>query len=290
MTSLAARLAAGMEGTQRADRLQKAYESLKATQEQLVCSERLKVIGQMAAGVAHDFNNVLSIIMARAEYLHRKLEHEPSDTARLHKDLSAIVKAAEHGAETIRRIQNYTRIRKDEPSAAVDLNAALRDAIEISKPKWKGEPEARGREIEVYFDLGEIAPVTGNVHELVQVVENLIFNAVDAMPDGGRIALKTTEEDGTVVLEVSDSGVGMDSRTQIRLFEPFFTTKPDGQGLGTSIIYGIVTRHKGRISVQSMVGVGTTFRITLPAYAGDSQVADEVRDLGGVPLGAGCSR
>ncbi len=266
VTSLGTQLAVAIEGARRAGQLEKAYETLKATQTQLVRSERLKAIGQMAAGVAHDFNNVLSVILGRAEFVHARLVEDPFDRVKALSDLETIIKSARQGGQAIKRIQDYTRTRKDEPRAALDLNAAVRDAIEITKPRWKQEAEARGLGISVHLDLAEVPRVTGNLLELTQVVENLIFNAVEAMPKGGRISFKTHEHEGSVVLEVSDEGMGMDEETQRRLFEPFFTTKESGQGLGTSIIYGIITRHKGNITVRSKPGSGTTFRISLPPH------------------------
>ena len=266
LSALGGQLAVAMEGARRADELQRAYESLKATQDQLVFSERLKAIGQMASGVAHDFNNGLSVILARAQFMRANLEQGPPDVARLRADLDIIVKTAHKGAQTIKRIQEYTRVRKDTPQAAVDLDAAVKDAIEISRPKWKQEAQARGRTIDVQADLPGIPSVTGNVYELTQVVENLIFNAVEAMPNGGRITVRTRPAGEQVVLEVSDTGTGMSEEVRKRLFEPFFTTKEYGQGLGTSIVFNIVQRHRGRIEVKSAVGQGTTFTIHLPRH------------------------
>jgi signal transduction histidine kinase/DNA-binding response OmpR family regulator len=266
VVSLGAQLAVAIDGARRAARLERAYASLKETQDQLIRTERIKAIGQMAAGVAHDFNNALSVILARAEFIHKGLESDTLDRAKAISDLQTIIKTALQGAETIKRIQDYTRIRKDQPRAPVDLNAAVRDAVEITKPKWKQEVEARGRTIAIQTDLPKVPLVTGNIYELTQVVENLIFNAVEAMPEGGRLGFKTLQDDGSVILEVSDTGTGMDEKTRERLFEPFFTTKESGQGLGTSIVYGIITRHQGAISVQSKPGSGTTFRICLPPH------------------------
>ncbi len=232
LTALGSQLAAAIEGAQRVDQLQKAYESLKAAQAQLVFSERLKAIGHMAAGVAHDFNNALSVILARAQLMRKNLDKEQPDKAKLHSDLATIIKTSLKGAQTIRRIQDYTRTRTDTPQAPVDLNAAIRDAVEISRSKWKDEAEARGKRIDIQTDLSGVPNVTGDA----------------------------------VVVEVSDTGSGMDEATRDRLFEPFFTTKDDGQGLGTSIVFSIIQRHRGEIVVNSRPGQGTTFTITLPPH------------------------
>ncbi len=274
LASLGAQLAVAIEGARRAARLEKAYEALKAAQDQLVRSERLKAVGQLAAGVAHDFNNVLSVIVARAEILRHDIQGDLFDRIKAVSDLDTIIKAGLQGVQAIKRIQDYTRIRKDQPSAPVDLNDAVRDGIEITKPKWKQEAESKGLRVRMELDLAEVKPVTGNLLELTQVVENLIFNAVEAMPRGGSIRFKTTQHEHTVILEVSDTGTGMDEQTQKRLFEPFFTTKESGQGLGTSIVFGIIARHQGNISVDSKPGSGTTFRISLPAHVPVAREAD----------------
>jgi len=146
----------------------------------------------------------------------------------------------------------------------VCLNDVVRDAVEIARPKWEAESKAQGKQVELAMNLREIPDVSGNVYELTQVVSNLIFNAVEAMPEGGRIAITTTSDGGRVTMRVADTGTGMDEETRKRLFEPFFTTKETGQGLGTSIVFGIVSRHHGEVSVDSELGKGTVFTVTFP--------------------------
>jgi signal transduction histidine kinase len=265
LSGLASQLGIVIEEAKRSDELHKAYQSLRATQEQLVFSERIKAVGQMAAGVAHDFNNSLSVILARAQFAISRLDRNPPETAELRSDLETIIKTSLQGAEAIKRIQDYTRIRKDSPNTAVDLNAVIQDAVEIARPKWQLETTAQGRQIDVELELGEILEVSGNVYELTQVVNNLVFNAVEAMPQGGRITIGTSRDDDGVIMKVADTGTGMDEATRKRLFEPFFTTKETGQGLGTSIIFGIVSRHRGAITVESEPGRGTVFTVTLPS-------------------------
>jgi len=265
---MAGQLAVAIDRAAQFRSLQEAYESLQRAQEQLVFSERLNVVGRMAAGVAHEFNNALSVILGRTESALDSISTngEP-DLEKLRRDLTAVVRTSLHGAAAIRRIQDYTRIRRDLPREVVDLNGVVCDSVEMTRPKWKGESESRGRGVDLALDLGDIAAVEANPHELNQVVSNLIFNAVEAMPDGGHLVLRTRQEGGDVVLDVSDTGAGMDEETRAHVFEPFFTTKESGNGLGMSIVYGIVTRHRGDISVRSAPGEGTTFRIRLPASA-----------------------
>jgi signal transduction histidine kinase/CheY-like chemotaxis protein len=273
LSGLAGQLGIVIDGAKRSDQLHKAYQSLRATQEQLVFSERIKAVGQMAAGVAHDFNNALSVILARAEFALARLREAPADLDAVQADLETIIKTSLQGAETIKRIQDYTRIRKDTPNAAIALNDVIRDAVEIARPKWKEQAEAEGRYVEIELELNPIPEVSGNVYELTQVVNNLLFNAVEAMPEGGSIAIETGAGDDCVTLVVRDTGTGMDEATRKKLFEPFFTTKESGQGLGTSIIFGIVSRHRGEIEVESTPGAGTTFTIRLPLMEASAEEA-----------------
>ncbi len=267
LKGLAGQLAVAIDGVRRSERLKKAYESLKSTQDQLVFSERIKAIGQMAAGVAHDFNNALSVILARAQVIRMKLDRPDPDMEKVRADLGTIVKTALHGGEMIKRIQDYTRIRKDAPSQPVQINEIIREAMEISRPKWKDESKVKGSTIDIQLELSDVPAVMGNLYELTQVMGNLIFNAVEAMADGGTITFRTRHDEDSVIVEVQDTGHGMDEATCERLFDPFFTTKETGQGLGTAIVYGIVSRHKGTIDVESQVGEGTTFTVRLPHAA-----------------------
>jgi signal transduction histidine kinase/DNA-binding response OmpR family regulator len=266
LTGLAGQVAVAIDRAKHFEDLEAAYQSLKAAQEQLVFSERLKAIGQMAAGVAHDFNNALSIILGKTQLALHQMEKGNFNVEKIKSDLTTIEKVSLQGAEAIKRVQEFTRIRKDLPHSAVNLNTVIRDSLEMTRPKWKAECDAQGRLIDIKLDLAETALVAGNIYELTQVVGNLIFNAVEAMPEGGTLTFKTLNEAGRVLLEVTDTGEGMDEEACERLFEPFYTTKNTGQGLGTSIIYGIIGRHGGEITVSSHQGEGTTFRVMLPRF------------------------
>ena len=212
----------------------------------------------MASGVAHDFNNLLASILGRAQLLLQRVE-EP----RLRKWLEVIERSALDGAQTVRRLQEFTRIRRDQPLVMVDLNQVVRDALEITQSRWREEPSSRGITIDVRTTLHDVQPVAGDPVELREALTNLILNAVDAMPDGGALSLSTMPVGDDVELTVSDSGVGMPELVRQRIFDPFFTTKgAQGTGLGLSITYGILTRHRARVRVESEPGQGTTFRIT----------------------------
>jgi signal transduction histidine kinase/DNA-binding response OmpR family regulator len=261
---LAGQAAVAIEKARHYNEVKQAYDSLKEAQEQLVSSERLKALGQMAAGVAHDFNNLLNGILGKAELLVLKLSGPETDRAALLSGLKMIEQITLQGAETVKRVQDFTRIRKDHPTQAIDVNAVIRNAVDMTRPKWKHETEARGVAVEVDQLLGDIPPTIGNASELTQVVSNLLFNAVEAMPRGGRITLASKLEGDMIVLTVADTGSGMSKDTQARIFEPFFTTKDAGQGLGMSIVYGILARHGGEIAVDSGEGRGTTFTVRIP--------------------------
>ncbi len=269
--SLAGQAAVAIERTRQYEELEGAYKSLKTAQKSLVESERLNALGQMAAGVAHDFNNLLAGILGRAQLLQLKMKEKGADRSELDSQLELIEKLALQGAATVRRIQEFSRIRKDTPTESVDVNDVVRNAVEATRSRWKDESETRGIPVEIRLELGRVPNIRGSTNELSQVVTNLIFNAVDAMPEGGELTLKTFLAESAIGLEVSDTGIGMSKEVKEKLFQPFFTTKGNGYGLGTSIVYGIVARHGGEIQVSSEEGVGTTFLLTLPVANAQSE-------------------
>ena len=240
--------------------LRRAFEELHATQGQLVQSAKLNALGEMASGVAHDFNNMLAAILGRTQLLLARVT-DPE----FRRSLELIEQTAQDGAQTVKRIQEFTRVRLDEVFDEVDLNRILLDVVELTRPSWQSQAKARGIAIEVEKELAARSFVAGNASELREVFTNLLLNAVDAMPDGGTLTLVTRDDDDRVAVEVHDSGHGMAAETQARCFDPFFTTKAvKGTGLGLSVAYGIVSRHHGTISVESATGAGTTFRLAFP--------------------------
>ncbi len=259
---LAGQAAIAIERSSHTEELQSAYGRLKTAQKHLVEMERFKALGQMAAGVAHDFNNLLAGMLGNVEILKMKVGED--DLPRF-REIETIERLTLSGAETVRRIQDFTRIRRDEPSGSVDLNGVVEDALNMTRTRWQTECEAKGIRIEIVRRMEKVPLISGNRHELAQVACNLIHNAVEAMPEGGTLTIRTACQDGTVVLEISDSGTGMSDEERAQVFEPFFTTKETGQGLGMSIVFGIVARHGGEIRVTSGVGAGTTVSLVLPA-------------------------
>jgi GAF domain-containing protein/ActR/RegA family two-component response regulator len=257
----------------------RAFGELGAAQDQLVRTEKLRALGEMASGVAHDFNNLLASILGRAQLLLRRVK-EPQQR----QWLQVIERAALDGAQTVRRLQDFTRIRRDQPLLPLDLSDVVRDALDITQSRWQEEPLSRGVAIEVRTALPAVPHILGDAPELREVFTNLILNAVDAMPEGGALTLTTGEVDGQVVATVSDTGTGIPAAVREKIFDPFFTTKgPQGTGLGLSMTYGIVSRHGGVITVESQEGRGTTFRLAFPAAVGEAPAAGPEGAADGAP-------
>ncbi len=264
LSALAGQLAVALERARHADSLQAAYDNLRRAQDELVTAGRLKAIGEMAAGVAHDFNNLLNGILVNSQLIQRDLDQDGFSRDRVRKQAGMVEKLALQGADTVRRLQDFAGIRKDRPTERVDLNDVARRAVELTTPKWQAELGAAGICIEVEVFLPSVPAITGNVRELTQAVSNLIFNAVEAMPAGGLIRIVTSEDDPGVRLTVSDTGCGMSQEVQDRLFENFFTTKAHGQGLGMSVVRGIIRRLGGEIEIESRPGEGTSIGLVFP--------------------------
>jgi PAS domain S-box-containing protein len=233
----------------------------KRLRERLADTERLRALGELAGGVAHDFNNLLGAILGRIQLL-RNRRFEPE----IDRDMAVVEKAAIDGRETVRRIQEFSRVRTDRPVTPVDLCEVIRDSVEITRTRWKNDAERRNVMIRVSVRCESVAPVLGSAPELREVYTNLILNAVDAMPQGGDLVLRCWRDDERVHSEVEDTGVGMPEDIRRHLFDPFFTTKGRaGTGLGMSVAYGIVSRHEGTIEVATRLGHGTKFTLAFPA-------------------------
>jgi signal transduction histidine kinase/CheY-like chemotaxis protein len=228
--------------------------------EQFSQMEKLSALGELASGVAHDFNNTLAGILGRAQLLQRT-----DDAEKIKRGLDIIIKTAEDGAKTVKRIQDFARQRRDHDFELVSVDQILLDASEITRPRWKNCAEASNIHITVDLQVGSNAMVMGDDSELREVLVNMVFNAIDAMPEGGTLTLSTRTVKDSVVITVVDSGVGMYPEVRSRIFDPFFTTKGKaGLGLGLAVSFGIIRRHGGNIEVESQYGNGTEFRVTLP--------------------------
>jgi PAS domain S-box-containing protein len=248
----------GLEGMLAIIRDTTAQRELEAQMHQ---SEKLTALGQMAGGIAHDFNNLLQAILGYAQLMGKN----PCNADVVRRGLQVIEKAATGGAETVRRIQKFARLRPEEPFVALDLDQVIRDALAMTHPRWEEKRLKQGVPLELELDLKPVPTVMGRPAELNEVATNLILNAIDAMPQGGTLRLRTRSQNRHVVFTVSDTGVGMTEAVRRRIFDPFFTTKgEEGTGLGLSVSYSIVQRHGGDISVESHPGGGSTFTVVLP--------------------------
>ena len=250
------------------DELQQSLTELRATQQQVVQQERLRALGGMVTGVAHDFNNALSLILGFAELLQHKCRQHAAGEE-LVDFAQTIVTASLDAAEIVNRLREFHRpAEPGETRTPLPLNVIVEQAVTFTRPRWSAESMARGMPVDVVTDLPTLPPLRGNAVELREMLTNLIFNAVDAMPQGGTITLRTRPVGPRIELSVTDTGTGMTEEVRRRCFEPFFTTKGEhGSGLGLSMVYGIVERHDGTVDIQSSPGTGTTFVFTFPSDA-----------------------
>ena len=251
--------------------LQRAYDDLHQSQQAVMQQERLRALGQMASGIAHDINNAISPIALYTESL---LEREPGLSDRARNYLSTIQRAIEDVAETVARMREFYRQREPELSLArVDLNRMIAHVIELTRARWSDVPLQQGIVIRLQTELAaELPDIMGSEVEIRDALTNLVFNAADAMPEGGTLTLRTRcassqsppegELNSYVHVEVSDTGVGMDDETRRRCLEPFYTTKGErGTGLGLAMVYGMIQRHSAELEIDSVVGKGTTVRV-----------------------------
>jgi signal transduction histidine kinase len=242
------------------DELRVAQERLQRRQIALVQRSRLAAVREMAAGVAHKFNNVLAVIIGRTQLLERRISDPEVKRA-----LAVVSEAAWDGAQTVRSLQEFTRTRPPRLRRPVDLQEVLRAVVQCTRPRWSAEAARRGVQYQIRVDGEAVSPVAGSAEQLHEVFTNLLDNARDAMPCGGCCVIDLQGDAESAVVSVRDSGVGMSEAIRSRAFEPFFTTKgPAAGGLGLAVAWGIVTGHGGTIEIESTMGRGTTVRVRLP--------------------------
>ena len=250
---------------QQTTELEEAIAELRQTQQQVIQQERMRALGTMACGIAHDLNNGLSVILGFGDILLADREKFPENSsARMH--LQEMVLAGCDNAKLVDRLREFYRPRAPrEPRQAVNLNEVIEQTILLTAPKWQSQASGEGATIHIEKELGDIPLVCGVPDELREVLTNLILNAIDAMPRGGSMSFRTRQDGQRVRLEISDTGIGMTEETRRNCLEPFFTTKGDhGSGLGLSMSYGIIRRHGGSIEITSRLNKGATFTIYLP--------------------------
>lgn len=269
LAAFASQVSIFIENAQLFSDLKQTLQELKQAQDQMVQAEKLRAMGEMASGVAHDFNNVLAAILGNIQLLLHSFDHYGPEEIK--ERLKTIEKASKDGAETVRRIQEFTGKRRDREFIPLSLNDLVNEVVAITEPRWKDQTQKKGIHIELVKHLEKVPPILGNPSELREVLTNIIFNAVDAMPKGGKITVSTQpHSEDWVEIRIEDTGIGMSEEVKKKIFDPFFTTKGvTSSGLGMSVSYGIIKRHGGEILVESEPGKGTAFILHLPMGYGE---------------------
>jgi PAS domain S-box-containing protein len=255
--------------------LQLAYDDLRQTQQAMLDLERLRALGQMASGIAHDINNALSPMSAHTELL---LEQEPNLSANMRQYLETVGRSVDDVVHTVSRLRDFSRRREPQLTMKpVHLNRLIEQVLDFTRARWSNMAQQSGVVIQARTELAPDLPmIPGIESEIREALINLVFNAVDAMPNGGILTLRTRVDRrrrmpallGSVHLDVQDTGLGMDEETRRRCLEPFFTTKGErGTGLGLAMVFGIASRHDGEIEIDSTLGTGTTVRLIFPEAA-----------------------
>ncbi len=245
-------------------KLVQANAELRASREVLARTEKLRALGEMAAGIQHDLRNVLNPLSMHLQIIERALAKQDIDTARPSVDESrAVVK---RGTEMLDRLRAFSRQSPTTAAHDVDLNALAREAIAIARPRMSSRGGALARIVE---DLGEVPRVVARGEEIVAAIVNLVVNAIDAMTSGGTITVKSGHSGEEAWVSVADNGPGITPEVQARIFEPFFTTKgTEGTGLGLAMVFATMQRHRGHVSLESAPGKGATFTLSFPLPAG----------------------
>jgi signal transduction histidine kinase/FixJ family two-component response regulator len=250
------------------ERIAAAHAEYEELRERATHAEKMAALGELSFGVAHNVNNTLTGILGRAQLLLRT-----KDAEKINSGIEMIVKSAEDGAHIIRRIQDFARKQPSRMFLNVSVAGLLKDVCEMSRPRW--ESRVDGPQIRLALVADCTASVLGDAVELREVLVNMIYNAIDAMPSGGEIRMSSQEVNGRVILTIADNGTGMTPDVKSRLFDPFFTTKgKNGTGMGMAVSFGIIRRHNGSIDVESEPGRGATFRISLPVAVETGAVAE----------------
>ena len=242
----------------------------KRMEQELIRTQRLRALGELSAGFCHNFNNILTSVMGPAQLLKRY-----SDNPQALRDADDIITGATRARDLVQQLNRAVRGEQEGELYPVSVNEVVQQAVHSTRPRWKDQSEARGIAIEVFTELEDVPSISGNASELNDLLFNLLFNAVDAMPEGGTITFRTQTVEEGVQLTVTDTGKGVDEETRRKVFEPFFTTKMDiGTGLGLTTVHGTVTRWGGSIDVESTPGQGTTFTLRFPVWT-EPEVQEE---------------
>jgi CheY-like chemotaxis protein len=237
-------------------------------------------MGQMASGIAHDLNQGLALMSGYSELAGEALAHIPANVEQAREMLAIIGQAAARSGESVKRLLTFARPQAEQTSEPIDVGTMLHDVARLTAPRWREIPQREGRAIALHVDVADDVTILGWPVEFAEAVTNLIFNAVDALPRGGVIDLRGSRRDDQVVVEVSDSGLGMPPDICKRIFDPFFTTKGEsGTGLGLTMVLNVTEHHGGQLTVESVPGQGTTFRMMLPGVEQKPKQRDDADRL-----------
>jgi signal transduction histidine kinase/CheY-like chemotaxis protein/HAMP domain-containing protein len=269
--------------------LETAYNELRQTQARVLQQERLKALGQMASGIAHDVNNALSPVVGFSDII---MNGDFGLDSRGKKYLKYIRTAGEDIAHIVARLREFYRTRDDEESLQpININSLVEQVVEMTRPRWRDIPQSNGVTIEMETELApKLGEMAGIESEIREALTNLVLNAVDAMPEGGKITLRTrtvgpandSKYPSQIAVDISDTGTGMNEETRKRCLEPFFSTKGKrGTGLGLAMVYGVIKRHEGTIDIQTEFGKGTTFHLSFPVR---TNLCKETDDEGRKPI------
>ncbi len=257
---LAAQIAPAIENAKLYEEVEQTLETLRSTQEQLVKVERLRAMGELASGVAHDFNNALAAILGQTQLM---ITHHPSQSQR--RSLELIEQAAHDSAHVVRRILDFARFQADADFSAVDVNQLISDVVELTRHKWHNYAHSKGLSITVRTHPADVPKALGNYADLREVLMNMVINSCEAFESDGFIDISTGGAQENVIISIADTGMGMTPEVKQKIFEPFFTSKGEsGTGLGLSVAFGIISHHNGTIEVDTEPGRGTIMRILLP--------------------------
>ncbi len=245
----------------------------KKMEDAILESEKLKSIGTITAGISHEFNNILAIISGNIQLMLQDYK----DNEKLVNRLTIIMAAINDGSEISSKMYDFARTEVDTTEYVTnDVCDLIKQSIEFTMPRWKNMAQANGLNYHMDTEcVGGVLEVRCNPTEIREVFINMIYNSIEAMPDGGRITFSTWNKDGVVFVSISDTGKGMTEDVQKKVFDPFFTTRrPGGTGLGMSIVYSILSRHNGKIEVKSEIGRGSTFTLQLPIVTGKDSIRE----------------
>jgi signal transduction histidine kinase len=237
-------------------RLARSLAELRSSQDTLAGTEKLRALGQMASGIAHDLMNILNPLSLQLQLVRRRIRKDPDAALETVASMEEVVKL---GAQTVERLRNFSRQEPERRAQPTDLNQLVGTAIELGRARLREQTALVLRE-----QLGQPPVILATASELLTALVNLVLNAIEAMPQGGFITVSTGKTEGGGWVEVEDDGPGMSPEVQARVFEPFFTTKQEGTGLGLAMVYAFVQRQGGKLTLDTAPGRGARFRLWFP--------------------------